>query len=94
MTKQHPVYTLTNECKDCYKCVRHCPVKAIKIENDHASVIAEKCISCGHCVQVCPTNAKCVRTDLEKVKNLFKKIRFQRGIGNSIRRTGSFYSRH
>lgn len=68
---QHPVYTLTNECKDCYKCVRHCPVKAIKIENDHASVIAEKCISCGHCVQVCPTNAKCVRTDIEKVKNLF-----------------------
>lgn len=71
MNNQHPVYTLTNECKDCYKCVRHCPVKAIKIENDHASVIAEKCISCGHCVQVCPTNAKCVRTDLEKVKNLF-----------------------
>lgn len=67
---QHPVYTLTNECKDCYKCVRHCPVKAIKIENDHASVIAEKCISCGNCVKVCPTNAKCVRVDLEKVKNL------------------------
>ena len=67
---QHPVYTLTNECKDCYKCVRHCPVKAIKIENDHASVIADKCISCGNCVKVCPTNAKCVRTDLEKVKNL------------------------
>ncbi len=71
MNNQHPVYTLTNECKDCYKCVRHCPVKAIKIENDHASVIAERCISCGTCVQVCPTNAKCVRTDLEKVKNLF-----------------------
>ena len=68
---QHPVYTLTNECKDCYKCVRHCPVKAIKIENDHASVIPEKCISCGHCVQICPSNAKCVRTDIEKVKNLF-----------------------
>ncbi len=67
---QHPVYTLTNECKDCYKCVRHCPVKAIKIENDHASVIPEKCISCGNCVKVCPTNAKCVRVDIEKVKNL------------------------
>ena len=67
---QHPVYTLTNECKDCYKCVRHCPVKAIKIENDHASVIADRCISCGNCVKVCPTNAKCVRADVEKVKNL------------------------
>ena len=70
MNNQHPVYTLINECHDCYKCVRECPVKAIKIENDHASVIPEKCISCGTCVQVCPANAKCVRSDLEKVKNL------------------------
>ncbi len=70
MNKQHPVYTLINECHDCYRCVRDCPVKAIKIENNHASVIPEKCISCGTCVKVCPTNAKCVRNDLEKVKNL------------------------
>jgi len=70
MNNQHPVYTLINECHDCYKCVRECPVKAIKIENDHASVIPEKCISCGTCVKVCPANAKCVRGDLEKVKNL------------------------
>lgn len=70
MNNQNPVYTLTNECHDCYKCVRECPVKAIKIENDHASVIPEKCISCGTCVQVCPANAKCVRGDVEKVKNL------------------------
>ena len=26
-----PVYTTENECQDCYKCVRHCPVKAIRI---------------------------------------------------------------
>lgn len=70
MNNQYPVYTLVNECHDCYKCVRECPVKAIKIENNHASVIPEKCISCGTCVKVCPANAKCVRNDLEKVKNL------------------------
>lgn len=70
MDKQNPVYTLVNECHDCYKCVRECPVKAIKIENNHASVIPEKCISCGTCVNVCPANAKCVRSDLEKVTNL------------------------
>ncbi|MBQ8669172.1 4Fe-4S dicluster domain-containing protein [bacterium] len=70
MNNQHPVYTLINECHDCYRCVRDCPVKAIKIENNHASVIPEKCISCGTCVKVCPANAKCVRGDLEKVKNL------------------------
>lgn len=70
MNNQHPVYTLINECHDCYRCVRKCPVKAIKIENNHASVIPEKCISCGTCVKVCPANAKCVRNDLETVKNL------------------------
>ena len=70
MNNQHPVYTLINECHDCYRCVRDCPVKAIKIENNHASVIPEKCISCGTCVKVCPANAKCVRGDFEKVKNL------------------------
>lgn len=70
MDKQNPVYTLTNECHDCYKCVRECPVKAIKIENGHASVIPEKCIACGACVKACPAGAKRVRTDINKAKQL------------------------
>lgn len=70
MDKQNPVYTLTNECHDCYKCVRECPVKAIKIENGHASVIPEKCIACGACVKACPANAKRVRNDINKAKQL------------------------
>lgn len=70
MTKQYPVYTLKNECHDCYRCVRECPVKAIKIQDGSASVISKKCIACGHCVKICPSNAKRVRTDLDKVKAL------------------------
>src|SRR5574344_984771 len=70
MNKSNPVYTLINECHDCYKCVRECPVKAIKIENGHASVISEKCVACGHCVTVCPASAKRVRCDIDKAKNL------------------------
>lgn len=66
----YPVYTLKNECHDCYKCVRECPVKAIKIKNGNASVISDRCIACGHCVTVCPANAKRVRNDIEKVKTL------------------------
>ena len=27
----NPIYTEKRECQDCYKCVRHCPVKAIKV---------------------------------------------------------------
>ncbi len=70
MDSQYPVYTLVNECHDCYRCIRECPVKAIKIEDGHASVIPEKCIACGNCVKACPSNAKRVRTDIDKVKNL------------------------
>lgn len=70
MNKQNAVYTLINECHDCYKCVRECPIKAIKIENGHASVLAEKCIACGSCVKACPSNAKRVRSDIDKIKNL------------------------
>ena len=70
MDSQYPVYTLVNECHDCYRCIRECPVKAIKIEDGHASVIPERCIACGNCVKACPSNAKRVRTDIDKVKNL------------------------
>ena len=70
MNKQNAVYTLINECHDCYKCVRECPVKAIKIENGHASVLSEKCIACGNCVKACPSSAKRVRSDVDRVKNL------------------------
>lgn len=72
MNNLYPVYTLKNECHDCYKCVRECHIKAIKIESGHASVIGEKCIACGNCVKACPANAKRVRYDFEKVKNLFR----------------------
>ena len=72
MNNQNPVYTLSNECHDCYRCVRECIVKAIKIENGHASVIPEKCIACGQCVKTCPSNAKRVRVDIDKAKNLIR----------------------
>ena len=65
-----PVYTIENECQDCYKCVRHCPVKAIRIVNGKASVIPEACVACGACVKVCPAHAKKIRSDLARLKEL------------------------
>ena len=70
MNNLYPVYTLKNECHDCYRCVRECRVKAIKIKEGHASVLDEKCIACGHCVNACPSNAKRIRYDIDRVKTL------------------------
>ena len=70
MEKRYPVYTLKNECNDCYKCIRECHIKAIRIQGGSASVINDKCIACGHCVTICPAGAKKVRSDIDKVKTL------------------------
>ncbi|MBR4517981.1 MAG: 4Fe-4S binding protein [Victivallales bacterium] len=61
------VYTVENECQDCYKCVRHCHSKAIRIIDAKASVIQEACVACGECVKVCPAHAKRIRSDSENL---------------------------
>jgi iron only hydrogenase large subunit-like protein len=72
MERQNPIYTEKTECQDCYKCVRSCPVKAIRVENGSATVMPERCILCGHCVEVCPVGAKRVRDDLSRVRQLLR----------------------
>lgn len=64
-----PIFTERNECQDCYKCIRSCPVKAIKIEGGVASVIENLCILCGTCVNICPAEAKKVRNDSASAKD-------------------------
>ena len=59
-------------CKDCYKCLRECPVKAIKVVDHHAKIIESRCILCGHCTKVCPQNAKSVHTERAEVEKLLK----------------------
>lgn len=63
-----PVYTEPENCKDCYRCIRECPVKAIRIEDNKASIIAERCVYCGHCTQICPTGAKKIRDGLSSAR--------------------------
>ncbi|MBZ0242252.1 MAG: 4Fe-4S binding protein, partial [Bacteroidales bacterium] len=72
MNKQEAIYTEETNCQDCYKCIRHCPVKAIKIENHSASIIHSQCIFCGKCVSVCPSGAKKLRNDVQTAKFLLK----------------------
>lgn len=55
-------------CRHCYKCVRHCEVKAISVEQEQAHIMVDHCINCGHCLEVCPQNAKTFASDMERVK--------------------------
>ncbi|MBR3467633.1 MAG: 4Fe-4S binding protein [Bacteroidales bacterium] len=58
------------KCKDCYKCLRECPVKAIDIKGHQAEIIEDRCILCGHCTLVCPQNAKVVHSEINEVRAL------------------------
>lgn len=57
-----------SNCKNCYKCIRHCPVKSIRFSGNQAYIIDNDCILCGHCFVVCPQNAKQIVDETEKVK--------------------------
>ncbi len=72
MDHRYPIFTAEAECQDCFKCVRQCPVKAIRVKGAHASVMPELCIACGGCVQVCPVHAKKVRDDAGRARSLIK----------------------
>ncbi len=61
-----------SNCKNCYKCIRHCPVKSIRFSGNQAHIINNECILCGHCFVVCPQNAKEIVDETEKVKVLLQ----------------------
>jgi len=61
------IITNTALCHDCYRCVRNCDVKAIRVMNGQAQVVQELCILCGTCVRVCPQKAKGVRSARHEV---------------------------
>ncbi|MDI7247928.1 MAG: [Fe-Fe] hydrogenase large subunit C-terminal domain-containing protein [Bacillota bacterium] len=70
------IETIEAKCKDCYKCLRSCPVKAIRMERGdaphelHARVAEERCIFDGTCVLICPQKAKRVASDLDRLRSL------------------------
>lgn len=62
----------TAKCKDCYKCVRICPVKAIRIKDEHALYVADECVLCGRCLEACPQDAVVYVSDLNKAKKYIR----------------------
>ena len=59
-----------SNCKNCYKCIRHCPVKSIRFSANQAHIVGEECILCGQCFVVCPQNAKQIADGTEIVRAL------------------------
>ncbi len=61
-----------SNCKNCYKCIRHCPVKSIRFSGNQAHIVNNECILCGQCFVVCPQNAKEISSEVEKAKVLIQ----------------------
>lgn len=71
-SKSPVVFTNKAECRDCYRCLRVCPVKAIRMENGQAAVDSARCIACGTCIRECPQGAKQYRIDLDRAIDLLR----------------------
>lgn len=75
---EKPMEALLNineeKCISSYACVRACPVKAIRVQAEHAKphIISERCIGCGSCVASCGPEAIEVRDSKEKLQALLK----------------------
>lgn len=65
------VIRLSNvECRDCYKCIRNCPVKAIRYSDGRAEIIESECILCGECVVTCPQRGDFVASQTSEIRRL------------------------
>ena len=62
------IETARANCRDCYRCVRVCPIGAIRVENRQAHVDNELCVQCGTCVRECPQHAKQILKSVSRVK--------------------------
>ena len=61
-----------SNCKSCFRCVRKCPIKAIRFSGNQAHIIGNECTLCGNCVVQCPQNAKEIADGIEKVRVLMQ----------------------
>ncbi len=68
MKRDLVIYTEKINCQDCYKCIKVCPVKSIKVEDFSASVISNTCVYCGKCINACPAGAKRYREEIDLVQ--------------------------
>ena len=66
------LFSRKSDCRNCYKCIRNCPVKAIVFNNNSTRIIGNECVLCGNCYVICPQKAKVIRDDLGHVKKMLE----------------------
>lgn len=64
------IRTARGRCKECYACVRVCPVKAIRVERGQAEIDAQRCITCGQCLSACAQGVISAADDIARVSDL------------------------
>ncbi len=78
------IMTNPARCRDCYRCVRNCDVKAIRVKEGQAQVVPELCILCGTCVRICPQKAKDIRSAMQDVNKALGRTQAHR-LGGPVR---------
>lgn len=59
-------------CKNCYRCIKVCPVKSIEFSQEKVKIVESDCLLCGNCLNTCPQGAKTLQSDLAAVKRYIK----------------------
>ena len=64
-------------CRDCYKCIRNCLIKAIRYSDGCAQIIHKECIQCGECLVTCPRHGRVGHASADAIR---KQIRSGRRV--------------
>ena len=67
-----PIINNMGNCRDCYRCLRVCDVKAISFRGGQAKIMTDQCVLCGRCVRECPQYTKSIIDQTPKLEEYLK----------------------
>ena len=70
-----PIINNVGNCRDCYRCLRVCDVKAISFRGGQAKIMTDQCVLCGRCVRECPQYTKSIIDQTAKLEEYLKQYK-------------------
>ncbi len=67
-----PIINNSGNCRDCYRCLRTCDMKAISFRTGQAKILTDQCVLCGRCVKECPQYTKSIIDQIPKLEQFLK----------------------